>query len=98
MNSDVERKRVAKLWTKEYGRPFRPEDINCDGCLTEGKRVFSYTGICGIRKCAHERNLKNCAYCDDYKCEKISKLHEQAPKAKETLDQVRKNLDKDTKQ
>ena len=29
---------------------------------------------------------------------KISKLHEQAPKARETLDQVRKNLDKDTKQ
>jgi len=44
------------------------------------------------RKCAQERNLKNCAYCDDYECEKTSKLNEQAPKARETLDKVRKNL------
>ena len=97
MNSDVERKRVAELWTKQYGRPFKPEDINCDGCLTTGTRVFSYAGICEIRKCAQKRNLKNCAYCDDYKCEKISKLHEQAPKAKETLDTVRNNLKKNKK-
>jgi len=98
MNSDAERKRVAELWTKQYGRPFKPEEINCDGCLTRGTRVFSYVGICEIRKCAQKRNLKNCAYCGDYKCEKISKLHEQAPKAKETLDKVRNNLKKDKKQ
>ena len=97
MNSDDERKRVAELWTKEYGHPFKPEDINCDGCTTRGTRVFNYTGICEIRKCAQGRNLNNCAYCDDYKCERISKLHEQAPKAKETLDQVRKSLGKNTK-
>ena len=98
MNSDAERKRVAELWTKQYGRPFKPEEINCDGCLTRGTRVFSYVGICEIRKCAQKRNLKNCAYCGDYNCEKISKLHEQAPKAKETLDNVRNNLKKDKKQ
>lgn len=98
MNDDAERKRVAELWTKEYGHPFKPEDINCDGCVTRGTRVFNYTKICEIRKCGQERNVNNCAYCDDYKCEKISKLHEQAPKAKETLDETRRSLGKDTKQ
>lgn len=106
MNDDAERNRVAELWTKEYGHPLwtkeyghpLPEDINCEGCLTRGTRVFNYTKICEIRKCGQERNVKNCAYCDDYKCEKISKLHEQAPKAKETLDQTRSSLGKNTKQ
>lgn len=96
-NDDAERKRVAELWTKQYGRPFKPEDINCDSCQSRGTRVFAYTGVCEIRKCAHGKALKNCAYCDDYKCEKLSKLHEQAPQLKETLDQVRSSLGKDTK-
>jgi hypothetical protein len=41
--------------------------------------------------------MKNCAYCGDYKCEKLFKLHEQAPKAKETLDKTRISIDKSTK-
>ena len=97
MNDDAERKKVAEMWTKQYATPFKPEDINCDGCLTNGTRVFNYTEICEIRKCGQEKKVKNCAHCDDYKCEKISKLHEQAPKAKETLDQIRRSLDRDTK-
>ena len=96
-NDDVERSRVADLWTKQYDHPFKPGDINCDGCLTKGTRVFNYTRMCDIRKCGQDRNLKNCAHCDDYKCERISKLHEQAPKAKETLGQMRKNLNKKSK-
>jgi hypothetical protein len=97
MNNDAERKRVAELWTKEYGQAFKPEDINCDGCLTKGTPVINYTKICEIRKCGQQRNVKNCAYCDDYKCEKISKLHAQAPTAKEALDQTRRNLGKGIK-
>jgi hypothetical protein len=92
MDDDVERKKVADLWTKQYGHPFKAEDINCNGCLTEGPRVFNYCNICEIRKCGRERHVKNCAYCNDYKCEKLSKLHEQAPKVKETLDAIHKSL------
>jgi hypothetical protein len=97
LNDDNERKRVAELWTKEYGRPFKTEDINCNGCLTRTAPVFSYCNMCEIRKCGQERNVKNCAYCDDYKCEKLSKLHEQAPKAKETLDKTHRSIKQDTK-
>ena len=97
MNDDAERKKVAELWTKEYGHAFKAEDINCDGCLTGGTRIFNYCTICEIRKCGQEKNVRNCAYCDDYKCEKLSKLHEQASKAKETLDEMRRSVSKNTK-
>lgn len=96
-DDDTKRKRVAELWTKQYGHTFKMEDINCDGCLSRGTRVFNYCTLCEIRKCGRERNVRNCAYCDDYKCEKLSKLHEQAPKAKETLDTARINVSKSTK-
>jgi len=88
-DDDAERKKVADLWTKEYGRAFKIEDINCYGCLSRGPRVFNYCNMCEIRKCGRERNVSNCAYCDEYKCEKLAKLHEQAPKAKDTLDKIR---------
>jgi len=91
-NDDAERKRVAELWTKEYGHPFKSEDINCESCQTRGTRVFNYCNICEIRKCGQQKNVKNCAYCDDYNCEKLSKLHEQAPKAKETLANMQMTL------
>jgi len=93
-DDDAERKKVADLWTKEYGRAFKIEDINCDGCLSRGSRVFNYCNMCEIRKCGQERNVSNCAYCSDYKCEKLAKLHEQAPKAKETLDKIRVSVSK----
>jgi hypothetical protein len=97
MDDDAERKRVAELWTKEYGHAFKLEDINCDGCLARGTRVFNYCNICEIRKCGQEKNVKNCAYCDIYTCEKLSKLHAQAPKAKETLEEIRRSVNKKAK-
>ncbi len=89
MDDDAERGRVAKLWTKQYGKEFKMEDINCDGCLTRGQRVFSYCNICEIRKCGRERNVENCAYCEDYACEKLSKFFDESKPAKEVLDEIR---------
>jgi hypothetical protein len=96
-NDNVERKRIAELWTKEYGHPFKTEDINCDGCLSVGTRVFNYCNICEIRKCGQQRKVGNCAHCNDYKCEKLSKMHEQAQKAKSTLEEIHAELDREPK-
>ncbi|MCW4020509.1 MAG: DUF3795 domain-containing protein [Candidatus Bathyarchaeota archaeon] len=71
-NDDKLRRRVAELLTKQYGEEYRQEDINCDGCLTKGSRVFSPCKKCEIRKCGEEKKAKDCTYCEGYPCEKLS--------------------------
>jgi len=89
-NDDVERRRVAEIFTRQYERKYAAEDINCDGCVGDGSRVFSYCNICEIRKCGKERGFVNCAYCGDYPCERLSGLFAKYSKARETLDEIRR--------
>jgi len=91
-NDDVERKRVAEIFTKQYGKKYKPEDINCDGCISDSPRFFSYCNVCEIRKCGREKNVKSCAYCLEYPCEKLSQLFSKYSKAKETLDEINRGL------
>jgi hypothetical protein len=91
-NDDAERKKVAETWSKEFKKEIKPEDINCDGCLVDSDTVFNYCKVCEIRKCAKDRVGVNCAYCDDYGCEKLTKFFDMVPDAKKRLDEVRKNL------
>jgi len=92
-DDDKEKKKVAEMWSKEFNEEVKPEDINCDGCLTEeGGRVFNYCQTCKIRKCAKEKEIKNCAYCDDYACDKLNDFFKMAPEAKTALAEIRKNL------
>jgi hypothetical protein len=88
-NDDMEREKVAKLWAEEYKTNISPNEINCDGC-TGGGRIFSYPTICGIRNCGIKREVDNCAYCDDYVCEKLNEFFILAPQAKEMLESIRK--------
>ena len=41
-DDDAERKRIAEAWSKQYNADIKPEDINCDGCMSGGKRLFFY--------------------------------------------------------
>jgi hypothetical protein len=41
-------------------------------------------------KCGTEREVENCAFCSEYACEKLEKFYAHAPKAKKTLDGIRK--------
>jgi hypothetical protein len=91
-DDDNERKKVAEMWSKQFNTEIKPEDINCDGCLLESGRLFGYCRVCEIRKCAQEKSVKNCAYCDDYPCDKLSKFIDNVPEAKAILDEIRKGL------
>ncbi|MFC2169723.1 DUF3795 domain-containing protein [Acidobacteriota bacterium] len=88
-NDDQKRAEVAKLWSKEYNSDIKPEDINCEGCQSDGEILFSHTRVCEIRKCGKERGVENCAYCGDYSCEKLEKLLEMVPECRKRLDEVR---------
>ena len=91
-DSDEERKKVAEKWSKEFKSEIKLEDINCDGCLIEKGRLIGYCHQCKIRKCAKEKNLKNCAYCDNYACEELNKFFGFAPDAKNNLDEIKQSL------
>jgi len=88
-NDDQKREEVAQLWSKEYGSVLKPEDINCEGCLSEGENLFNYVKVCEIRKCGKEKGVRNCAYCDEYSCDKLEKLFQMAPEAKRRLDEIK---------
>jgi hypothetical protein len=89
-NDDKMREETAKKWSEMFHQDIKPGDINCDGCVSQSSRLFNYCGICEIRKCGKEKNVKNCAYCDEYPCEKLSAFLKNVPEAKATLDAIRK--------
>jgi hypothetical protein len=89
-NDDTERNRVAEMFTKQYGEEYTPEDINCDGCTSNGTRIFRYCSVCTVRKCGQDKKVRNCAFCGEYPCEKVSQVFAGYAKAKETLDSIRR--------
>jgi len=72
-----------------YGVEYKPSDITpCDGC-TSGARIFSPCKNCLIRNCAFEKQVKSCALCDMYPCEKLSDSFKSEPSARTRLDTIR---------
>lgn len=91
-NDDGERKRVAEMWSKEFGADVKPGDIDCAGCLSEAGPYFKHCNVCEMRKCGLEKGVTNCAHCSDYACENLSKFLDMVPDAKTRLDRIREGL------
>lgn len=91
-DDEKERAKVAEMWSKEFDVDLKPGDINCDGCLSTTEPLFSHCQVCEIRHCGQEKQVVNCAYCDDYGCEKLTKFLDMVPRAKNTLEEIRKTV------
>ena len=91
-DDDSQRAQVAEKWSKEFGGEFKTGDINCDGCLSQGERLFGYVTDCEIRKCGQERGVENCAHCDDYACERLDASFAVGHEARATLEGIRASL------
>ena len=92
--SDTElKKEVAKAWSTKK-ETLKPEDINCDGCLATGQRLFKFCGVCGVRRCGYEKGVENCAHCREFPCGKLTGLWKSfsITEAKATLEGIRKRL------
>ncbi len=87
-DDDKKRAEVAELWSKQFNMEIKPEDVNCVGCLADGKHS-SYCGVCEIRSCAVEKELVSCGLCDEYSCEKLEKVLEMEPSCRERLDEIK---------
>jgi aerobic-type carbon monoxide dehydrogenase small subunit (CoxS/CutS family) len=62
--------------------------------LAKEGRHINHWNVCEIRKCGMEKGVKNCAYCIDYSCQKLTAFLENSPEAKETLEEIREQLQK----
>ncbi len=88
-DDDKKRKEVARLWAENFKTDIKPGDINCFGCTSTGKTVFSYCNVCEIRKCGVEKGVINCAYCEEYTCEKLENFFKIAPDNRKLLDSIK---------
>jgi len=91
-NDDKKRAEVAQLWSKQYDVNLKPEDINCDGCVSDSDRLVGHTRVCEIRKCGKQKGIANCAYCGEYPCKKLGEFFMLVPDAKIRLDEVRSGI------
>lgn len=57
-------------WHKYFGFRLAAENILCDGCFINGDTTLD--SECPVRPCVIEHNVKNCAECDAYICEKLA--------------------------
>jgi hypothetical protein len=48
-NSDKRRIAIANTLSEIYDKKLKPEDINCDGCRSDSKRLFRNCLDCSIR-------------------------------------------------
>ncbi len=91
-DDDAMRRQTAEKWAKQFSADIKPENINCKSCLSTEEPVFHYCTQCEIRKCGMDRDIENCAHCEEYACEKLAKFLDMVPAARATLDEIRQGL------
>ncbi len=88
-NDDELRKKTAEEWSKMFNAEIDPATVNCEGCTSTGGILFQHCTVCEVRKCVMEKELKNCAGCDDYTCDIVENILSMAPEARENLEAIR---------
>lgn len=91
-DDDVARQRTAAFYAERFGFNLKPEEINCDGCLSQGGKLIAYCQSCEIRKCCRDKSLDNCAMCAEQPCEMLTKFHEFSPEAKRSFDVMKDRI------
>jgi hypothetical protein len=91
-NDDILREDVAEKWSKQFGFDLKAEDINCVGCQSGSDRLFGHCLTCEIRKCGMEKEVENCAHCEEYGCRNLESFIKYIPHAKKKLEQIRVDI------
>jgi hypothetical protein len=67
LKSEADKQRMSDAWKKYCGFQVPPEQIqSCPGCLVSGADP-----TCTVRPCAIEKNVENCAHCEQFTCDKL---------------------------
>jgi hypothetical protein len=91
-DDDVARAQTAALYSEKFGFDLKPEQINCDGCKSDGGKLIGYCQSCEIRQCCSGRGLENCATCSDQPCDNLVRFHAFAPDAKKCFEALKKQV------
>jgi hypothetical protein len=59
--------------------------------VVDGPHI-GYCAVCEIRNCGVQKKVENCAYCIEYGCGKLETVHSRSSEAKDTLEQIRKQI------
>ena len=66
------RELISDGWHTYFDFRIPPEKILCDGCFSSGGPTLD--DECAVHPCVSSRDLRNCADCDDYICEKLDQI------------------------
>ena len=65
-NNEKMKEKLAKVYFNT------PDQIKCDGCLSENKYIFCQS--CSIRRCVKKKEFSGCHECSEFPCRKINKF------------------------
>jgi hypothetical protein len=68
IKSDADKTEISDKWFLYFGFQISPEKVSCVGCRNEGNHPDEG---CPVRPCAIKKNVRNCAYCDDFDCDNL---------------------------
>ncbi len=91
-DDDEKRAETAAMWSKMFKVEIKLESINCTGCKSTNGPIFGHCETCSVRLCGIDKNVENCAHCDDYGCKSLVDIHSAIPPAKDSLEKIRLNL------
>ena len=68
-SNPANQQKLSDGWYQYFGFRIPAEKILCDGCLAENPQLIDQS--CPVRPCVLAKGLENCAYCEQYGCEKL---------------------------
>jgi hypothetical protein len=86
-------KKTAEEWSTAEEQ-LTPEDVICHSCTQTEKRLFTWCKQCRVKDCCREKDLANCAYCDEYACDELKNLWDivESQEPRRTLDDIRREI------
>lgn len=87
-DNNIMRAQVLKLWSDQYKMELSIEEINCQGCKSNGNQLFTHCMKCSIRSCAKKRGIDLCIECDVYPCKQIDDFFMVTPIAKANMEKL----------